>query len=412
MKALVFARKPVRYAAAAVAGRVAPGAGARVGPLALKDVDPPALPGDGWVRFRPRLAGICGSDLATLDGRSSRYFEPIVSFPFTPGHEVVGDLDDGTRAVLVPVLTCETRDVHPPCAMCAAGRINLCERIAFGHLEPGLQSGFCADTGGGWSTAMIAHRSQLIPVPAGMIDEAAVMIEPTACAVHAAASVPDAATVAVIGAGTLGLLTIAALHARRSGPLATTEGSEPDQPTDSPEPAEPAEPAGEQGPRSIVATAKHPEQRRLARELGADRVVEPGELDRAIRSATGSFVVDGQLTGGVDTVVDCVGSAASLGQALRVVAPAGEVIVVGMPGHVGLDLTPLWHRETRLRGCYAYTRADFDRAVDIVARRDLGRLVSATYPLDRYTDAVEHAANAGARGAVKIAFDLRGEKRR
>ena len=43
----------------------------------------------------PCLAGICGSDLATVDGRSSRWFEPIVSFPFVPGHEVVADDPDG-----------------------------------------------------------------------------------------------------------------------------------------------------------------------------------------------------------------------------------------------------------------------------------------------------------------------------
>src|SRR6478735_9751529 len=133
MKALVFSRKPVRYAAAAVAGRVSPGRGARVGPLSLKDIDEPDLPGADWVRFRPRLAGICGSDLATLDGKSSRYFEPIVSFPFTPGHEVVGELDDGSRAVLVPVLSCAVRGIDPPCRACVAGQINRCQRIAFGH---------------------------------------------------------------------------------------------------------------------------------------------------------------------------------------------------------------------------------------------------------------------------------------
>ncbi len=41
----------------------------------------------------------------------------------------------------------------------------------------------------------------------------------------------------------------------------------------------------------------------------------------------------------------------------------------------------------------------------------LGRLVSATYTLDRYAEALAHAADAGRRGAVKIAFDLRGERR-
>jgi threonine dehydrogenase-like Zn-dependent dehydrogenase len=115
VKALVFERKLARFAAAAVAGRVVPGRGAKHGPLSLKDVEPPALPADGWQRLRPRLAGICGSDLATIDGTSSRYFEPIVSVPFTMGHEVVGDLADGTRAVLIPVLHCATRGIRPAC---------------------------------------------------------------------------------------------------------------------------------------------------------------------------------------------------------------------------------------------------------------------------------------------------------
>ena len=57
------------------------------------------LPADDWVRLRPRLAGICGSDLATVDGRASRYFEHIVSFPFVPGHEVVADTDDKAMAI-------------------------------------------------------------------------------------------------------------------------------------------------------------------------------------------------------------------------------------------------------------------------------------------------------------------------
>ena len=90
----------------------------------------------GWLR---------SGDLATIDGGSSRYFEPIVSFPFVLGHEVVGDLPDGTRAVLIPVLHGAVRGIVPVCAACGAGNINLCERVAFGHLEPGLQSGFCSD---------------------------------------------------------------------------------------------------------------------------------------------------------------------------------------------------------------------------------------------------------------------------
>lgn len=394
MKALQIDRKPARFAAAIAASRLVPGGGAHVGPLELvSDADVPHVDGDDWVRLRPRLSGICGSDLSTVDGHASRYFEPIVSFPFTPGHEVVGDLDDGTRVLLEPVLGCVARGIEPPCPSCARGDLGNCERLAFGRLEPGLQSGFCCDTGGGWSTAMVAHRSQLHPVPDAMSDDAAVMVEPTACAVHGAlaAGAREGDVVVVLGAGTLGLLTIAALrHYTDAG--------------------------------TIVAAAKHPEQRRWARELGADVVCEPGELGRLVRRLTGSLAYGpSQLTGGADAVVDCVGSQDSIAESLAIVRPRGRVTLLGMPANVKLNLTTLWHRETQLAGAYAYgteTLRDgtrprtFDLALELVQAADLGRLVSATYPLDEYRDAIEHAATAGRRGAVKIAFDLRNEKDR
>ena len=403
MRALVFERRPTRYAAAVVAGRLAPGAGAGVGPLRLRDADVPELPGPGWVPIAPRLSGICGSDLATIDGTSSRWFEPIVSFPFTPGHEVVADRldDDGPpdgsrRVVLEPVLGCVARGVDPPCDACARGDLGGCERIAFGDLAPGLQTGFCCDTGGGWSTRMVAHESQLHDVPADVSDEAAVMVEPTACAVHAAltAGVADGDVVVVLGAGTLGLLTVAALRRYTR-------------------------------PGTIVVVAKHDVQRRAATELGADVVCAPGEVRRAVRRTTGSLALgDGpvaRLTGGADGVLDCVGSEASLADALDVTRPGGQVTLVGMAGVTRLDLTGLWQRELRLAGAYAYgtevladgtRRRTFDLAFELVAQAGLDRLVSAAYPLDRYKEAIAHAAAAGTRGAVKVCFDLRDEKER
>ncbi len=220
MKALVFERNVPRFAAARVTSALAgSGKGVRVGPLALVEVEPPQMPGPGWVRVRPRLSGICGSDLATLDGRSSRYFEQLVSFPFVPGHEIVGDVEGGAldrrRVVIEPVLGCLVRGIDPPCANCAAGRKGSCERVAFGHLHPGLQTGYCRDTGGGWSASLVAHESQLHAVPDDLSDEAAVMVEPAACAVHAACAteIVGGERVVVLGAGTLGLCVIAALRA-------------------------------------------------------------------------------------------------------------------------------------------------------------------------------------------------------
>jgi len=388
VKAIQVADSLPRYGLAKVAGSIVPGLGAKVGPMSLVDIAEPDLPGPGWHRVRPRLSGICGSDLATVDGRSSPYFQPLVSFPFVLGHEIVGDLDAGGRVVIEPVLGCAARDVDPPCRECAAGHTDNCERTAFGHIKAGLQTGYCADTGGGWSTSMVAHESQVHAVPDQLDDDDAVMVEPAACAIHGVLGV-EGATVLVLGAGTLGLCAVAAI--RR---FAT--------------------------PGILIAAAKHPEQRKWARELGADVVVEPRQTHRLVRRATRSLRVGASLSGGVDVVVDCVGSARSIEEDLAVVRPGGDVVLLGMPSTVTVDLTPLWHRQVRVRGSYAYgtetvdggSRRTFDLAFELVEHARLGRLVSARYPLDRYREAIDHAANAGSRGAVKVAFDLRGEKRR
>jgi threonine dehydrogenase-like Zn-dependent dehydrogenase len=195
----------------------------------------------------------------------------------------------------------------------------------------------------------------------------------------------------VIGAGTLGLCTVAAL----------ARWTYPDQ---------------------LVVAAKHSEQRRLAAELGASTVVEPAQLLRAVRRATGSSAIGtgevDRLTAGADVVVDCVGTAASLADALALTRPGGRIVLTGMPGRVSIDLTPLWQREIELVGSYGYgvetvwPGRTFELAFQLVGELDLGRLVSATYPLDQWTDAIAHAVEAGRRGAVKVAFDLRAERGR
>ncbi len=402
MKSLVFERNLPRFAASRLASTFGSGRGAGIGPLRLLETEPPDLPGPGWARVTPLLSGICGSDLATLDGRSSRYFEHIVSFPFVPGHEVVGVLEAGGRVVLEPVLGCVARGIDPPCVACAGGMLGGCERIAFGHLKPGLQTGYCADTGGGWSHAgLVAHESQLHPVPDAFGDEDAVVVEPVACAVHAvcAAALHDGETVAVLGAGTLGLAVVAAVSA-----LSATGRVE--------------------APDALLVGARYAHQRHLAAELGATASLDPEQLARAVRRRSSSLSLvgprpgrpTGPLTGGADVVFDCVGSADSLAQSLDMVRPRGRVVLVGMPGRVHVDLAPLWQREVRLVGAYAYGTEPlasgervrtFDLAFEIVAAHGFGRLVSATYPIERFEEAVQHAGAAGRRGAVKVAFDLR-----
>jgi len=399
---LLFERSLPRYAAARVVSSFASGRGAGVGPLRLVERDAPAVPAEGWVHVDPLLSGICGSDLATLDGRSSRYFEGIVSFPFVPGHEVVG-LAGGTRVVLQPVLGCAARGIEPMCPACQAGHIGNCGYLAFGHIRPGLQTGYCADTGGGWSTSgLVAHQSQLFAVPDALSDTDAVMVEPLSCAVHAvlAAPIEEGDVVAVLGAGTLGLLVTAALtHLSSIGRCPS--------------------------PSVLLVGAKYSHQQRLAREFGCTEALPPDQLPRSVRRHTrslsfgGASGVTATLSGGAGVVIDCVGSAESIAQSLAMVRPRGTVSLVGMPGKITVDLAPLWHREVRLAGAYAYgtervgdlprrgTTPTFDLAFEVAAATGVGRLVSATYPLTRFEDAVAHAGSAGRRGAVKIAFDVR-----
>jgi threonine dehydrogenase-like Zn-dependent dehydrogenase len=395
MDALVFPRKEVRFAAAMAAGRLKPGAGATVGPLKLTDMGPPDLPSESWERVNTHLAGICGSDLATIDGKSSRYFEPIVSFPFVPGHEVVGATSDGRRVVLEPVLGPEPHGQVPAWPGAAQGDGDDYGHLAVttnhGTVEPGIQTGFCCSTGGGWAPWFWAHESQLHRIDDAMPDERAVMVEPIAGGIHGALkALPPIADVenpivAVLGAGTIGLAVIAGL--KRYLPNA-----------------------------HVIVGARYPHQQAFAKALGADTVVPGSELSHAVRRAAGCMVVGGQLTSGAHVTIDAVGSNDSVVESLAITRPRGRVVLLGMPADVSLDLTGLWHRETELKGAYTYgtehltdgtVTSTFDLAIDTANHFEAERLVSATYRLDDHVVAIAHAATAGRRGAVKIAFDLR-----
>ena len=121
MKALQIRRSVSKFGMARIASAIAPATAARIGPLEYRSVDDPECPGTGWHRVRSRLAGICGSDLSLVEGHASLYFEDYVSFPFVPGHEVVGELDDGTRVIIEPVLGHEARGFRPPFEGAAPG---------------------------------------------------------------------------------------------------------------------------------------------------------------------------------------------------------------------------------------------------------------------------------------------------
>lgn len=344
------------------------------------------------MRVRPLLSGICGSDLATVTGSSSLYLSPLVSLPFTLGHEVVGELLDdapglpaGTRVTLDPVLSCAARGLEP-CAACVSGGSNRCAHVTLGHVSPGLQTGFCRDTGGGWSGGLVAHATQLHAVPDGLPDERAVLAEPLACAVHAVrrAAVEPGAAVLVVGAGSVGLLVLHALRALT--------------------------PAGR-----VTVVAKHPRQAQLARDLGADEVVAPAAATTAVRRSSAAVRLQPErgedlLLGGVDVAIECTGSGAALGQALRTTRAGGRVVLAGMPP--ATDLTPAWFRELEVVGSYAACTDDHRTALELLPDPRLSGLRTSWHPLSGYRAALDEAGDAGRLGLAKVGFDLRDEQGR
>ena len=371
----------------------------------LVDIPEPQLPTPEWIKVRTRLSGICGSDLATITAKGSPYFSPFTSTPFVLGHEIVGEVAEtgaavegfrvGRRVVIEPVLSCSVRGISPPCHQCQNLRFANCENITKGDISAGVQTGYCRDTGGGWSQYVLAHQSQLHLVPDDISDEAAVLLEPFACALHGVLkfSPNRAATICVIGGGTIGLLTVAALRVL--------------------------------GHRNrIIIFAKYPHQQQLARELGADEVLSPNSGRYAafceLTGATSHQPELGQqvLIGGVDVTFDCIGSSVAIDDAFRFTRAGGEVILVGMPGiPKNVDWTSIWYKQLKVEGAYTYGLEThngeqvhtFTLGMRLLQKMKshLRPLVSTLFPLRDYKRAIQTAMNTGKTATVKTAFDLR-----
>jgi len=226
-------------------------------------------------------------------------------------------------------------------------------------------------------------------------DRAAVLIEPFACALHAAlrTNPSPSDTVLVIGCGSIGLLTIGALRAL--------------------------------GCRSrICVVARYDHQRSMARALGADEMLDSSALTQT-RYAQWAKSLDAEILraelgkpmviGGADYTFDCVASSQSIDDGIRFTRGGGTFVLVGMPGTPwGVDWTPMWFKELTVCASYAYgpenrpdgTRDTFEVALTLMREwaPKLEPLVGAPYALADYQAAFASALRTGRSGVAKTVF--------
>ncbi|HEU0193837.1 MAG TPA: alcohol dehydrogenase catalytic domain-containing protein [Gaiellales bacterium] len=318
---------------------------------------PTPEPRPGWARLAVRSVGICGTDLHFYRG----------SFPsptgLLPGHEVGGIVDltgegvtvaAGTPVAVDPLVTCGR------CPQCLTGNYNRCP-----------QRQLLGVTGrGGLAEYMTVPAAGLYPLPAEVPAEAGSLVEPLAVCVRGTrlADVGLGDRVLVLGAGTIGLLSI--ITARAAGAA------------------------------EVHVTARHDRQGEMARALGADSVYASGE------EAAGAL---GERQ--IDTVIETVGGkAATIAEAVRAVRPGGTIAMLGVfDGDTPLPGLDFSVKEVRLVGSNCYgrfgTHTDFSVAVELLRGRlpDVQALVTHRLPLERVNEAFATAADK-ATGSIKVAL--------
>lgn len=415
MQAVTFDVSVPRFLLAKTAGRVTDAVlfGALSG-VKVEERRPLALPGPDWARLEVILAGICGTDIGNLTYSASPAMEPFGSFPAVLGHEILGrvvevgahvtQVEVGQRVTVDPFIHCRVRGhaADAWCGSCRAGRHATCEKageegpthIGGEPFAPGTIQGYHRSLPGGWTREVVVHRSQLFAVDDALDDRGAALMEPLAIGMHAVLDTPvtdPGAPALVLGSGPIALATVWALRATGF-------------------------------PGQIVAQMKRAHEADLARALGADDIVLPGDEARQAMIDTGAAAYmplvgdEVYAGGGFPLVFDCVGSRETLSQALRYATPRGRIVMLGCAAELKrLDLTFVWARELDVKGYTGYglerfrgeTRHTFEITHDLLVETGapVDRLVTHVFPLSQVRQALKVAAHRRKWKSVKVLLE-------
>ena len=298
---------------------------------------PVPAPGPDEVLVRVRAVGVCGSDTHYYDhGRIGRF---VVEAPLVLGHESAGVIESvgarvdpariGQRVSIEPGVPCRS------CQQCLGGRYNLCPGMVFYATPP---------VDGSLAELAVIHEAFAHPVPDTVSDEAAALLEPLSVGIWACrkGGVGLGSRVLVTGAGPIGI--IAAQVARACGAA------------------------------EVVVADVNAHRLSTAGALGATRTVNTAASPLAQAYAGRP---------GPDVLVECSGHPGATADAIRVLAPAGSAVLVGMGGdELALPLSVVQERELTVTGTFRYANT-WPAAIALVAtgQVDLDALVTGRFPL-------------------------------
>lgn len=333
--------------------------------VTLVEVEKPKLQ-PGEILAQTLVTGVCGSDIHAVQGH-----HPFVPIPYNPGHEVVGvireianDVKDfaiGDRVTVEPDLPCWK------CKNCVGGQENLCENLKFFG---------CGYTQGGMADFWTLPASRFHKIPETFSDEAAALIEPLSTPVHAVklsfigSKDLTGKTVAILGCGTIGLLTLFAAKFFNA--------------------------------KKIIMTDLQSKKRDLALKLGADLVFDAASTTLAtdMRTAVGQSI---------DVVYDCVAIQQTVSQAVALADKAGIVMIVGVPAkEVLVPLPIIQDHQIRIQGSATYLPEDYRDSIKIISQSafDAQDFVTAIFPKSEAQKAFDTAIN-GEQIKVLIRFSDR-----
>lgn len=327
----------------------------------IDDVDAPS-PGPGEVLIDVGACGICGSDLAEYLHGPRHGDEHL---PYTMGHEFGGtvaavgedvDLTPGTEVGVNPLVACED------CRCCDEGQYNRCRNLeVIGAQRPGA-----------YAEQVLAPAGNVMPLPDALSPADAAVAEPFTVAYHGLLRSPlrpgDAAV--VVGTGPIGIALVQ---------LAAAAGASP-----------------------VIASGHREVRRELARESGADVVVDPRETDLGAR-------VREVTDAGADVSFEVAGNGSALEDAIGATRAGGHTTVLGVfEGPVEIDPMEFVNHERTIGGSAAYETGpladrEFGEVYEMLARGELDgdALVTSRIGLEEITAGFESLGDSEG-GEVKV----------